>query len=501
MINKDQKSVSFRQLFVRLIKDLQIFRTMVKHTLSYTPFLLLLGLLCLWMPSSNADEAPDKTATDWTHAYANARASSALYLPETDSPVDSFFDIKKIDTLYPVLQMISIDWEQDGSSSLICANEGQTCIFQTDPFSGNHTILFEVTEGKVELVESHIAEDSTDSFVLIRHRNPKSTSHYLLRKEKQPDLILQTDTASSVLTTLQIANTNALLVLEETETTSLLRLYIQNEDEAYIPTAAYSPGDGFEWTGNFAITETPFDDYFALLQFKSSDTEQYTLFGYLVFPDSIEPLWELPLQPGIHFSRVLISQNADGSLLGTAGTVSMDEKSASGENRIVQFDLETGTLLHSLPTMQASCRDLAAINLDDDPEEEIIYLDSDDNLHRVDFDQMTVRTVTNRFADHVVGLADMISDPRAEIVLIQQIPSVMLIYVFNQFLDPALSPTFLRLSGSTIAGRAILADANANGYGEVYFRTQENPSQIYAVMFLDPTYSTPPSSLETWHLH
>ena len=220
---------------------------------------------------------------------------------------------------------------------------------------------------------------------------------------------------------------------------------------------------------------------------EGSDTSQIQqkIYAYVIFKDQPEflEMWSKPIRPGLLPSRVSIGKTINEEDFVVLGT-RLNPKSTNVLPRAVtELSLPDGEVQHELVLDTTDCIDLSVENLDDDPETEIVFFDSQQNLHRLDFSQNRNRVMEVKSGILYVGSGTMYRDCYPENPTIQQVGAKLYFNLLNQDLDPHATGFSLKAS---LFGRPILGDTDGNGRAEMIFITNDNSPRIHRLSFFDP---------------
>ena len=251
---------------------------------------------------------------------------------------------------------------------------------------------------------------------------------------------------------------------------------------APIPVSAFAVKQDFIFEETYIIFAT---DYSLIPNYQAIPGRQCILNTYVIAKNNplLTELWTLPLRPGLIPARLCTAKTIDGDTAIVTGTRLDPSLTATVSRAITRLSLWDGSFIDESPLPQADCLNLAVANMDDDEEDEVIYFESQQNLHILHFSENRDRIFGMPYSYLFVGVGVMHSNPYPECPAIQKIGPRCLFHLLDENLDPKLSAFSIRTS---ILDKPILGDIDGNGRAEVIWVSNDSPSMIHRLGFFDP---------------
>ncbi len=438
--------------------------------------------------------------SDWSHPYAGEDGSAFL---ERENTVFDLRDIFVYDTVrLPVFltTLLSGDVDGNGMSEIVGLTESMNAVWKVDMNgeSSEELLSTPFANGTFELrALVDFDRDGAKDLILTQVDSLGSVVHRVYSVKKQ-------DFLESVQAESDIA-AEWIFTAIDVDFNSQMELIAFGESagEEQFHLTIYHPGQypGFQ---RFLLPGPVFESNVAVFQdveFKetliiaASETPQQNsnssssvawVFAVLVPGDGnqAEVLWAKDLQPGLSVKRLALGQTIVGEKSVVVGTTRTVFDDPFVQASIVELSIDNGEALNESVLWDTDCKDLTVGNYDDDLENEIVYLDESEGLHRLDFSINRDRTLTVVSAEFYVGGGAIDGERYPDNALVQSQGQRTLITILNHDLNPWSGSYFTLMKGS-LKSRPIFGDTDDNGACEVLFIADDDGPTVNRVYYFD----------------
>lgn len=438
---------------------------------------------------------------DWSHPYGGVDARAFFELPSLNRNIQALFDFQTMPIPFALGELRCADLDGDGYQEAVGLSKDRRKILIVDFMEGrSYEVPLAVSDsesmGLSALVD--LDQDQIKDVLFSVTASGGGAMHYGYSAAKN-DFLFSLAGAN------QIENEQAFTALDMDFDGNLELISVgQIKDSPMSAIAVYSIPSlqllhiheipGLVSSSNLAlIADDKIEETRIFFASDASDSSSAELYAYVWSSKdkALEYLWSERFSPNVNPARMAIGRSYLADETVVVGTQSRTEDEPV-VNSVSELDSYSGRMLQQVVIGPADCLDLSVGQLDQDDEYEIVFLDGDSNLHRIDFSLNRNRIMTIQNAAFYVGSAEMIeyNYPENENLAVQTIGNRILINFLSQDLDPVTAQNTFSVRGE-LAGRPILGDVDGNGFGEVLYVLGGDALTINRVFFYDPDQQNP----------
>ncbi len=436
---------------------------------------------------------------DWSHPFGGISAQAYVPLPPIDRSIQDVFDLDTVPLETDLIDLLCADVNGDGYRELAGLSSNRTAIYIVDFLHENSRAVVQSSDAEETLHLSALVDVDSDGAkdILFSSRNGSNQTRHKVYSVIKKKLLTEIEGESRadsewMFTALDVDFDGSREVLTfgggGTNGSSFLATYdVESgvnetrksfEGEVDVSNVAVMQDVGFGETSVYVATNG-----------KGSRLTCFLIRGDGSIPEAV---WSVDLRPNLAPVRIAVGRSETGESTLVLGTRRRQDTQTDPPASIIELSAYDGTLLNEMAidpqgsSGYADCVDLSVADLDDDPEMEIVFRDSLENLHRLDFSVRRNRFMTVLLSAYYLGAISLYTDPWPDNPAVQIVGNRVRFFLLNDDIDPVRASNYVFTVTGKLVGRPILGDTDGNGIGEVLFVSNDGTPKAHRLSYFDP---------------